>query len=345
MLYLRHMRILFLFIVIACCSSILEAKEKVYIPFFTCENCDERTSISATYLFAEFINQYESFEAIAAQKRDSGAYYESFTDARESAELLSASFFTVGRIIKIEDIYHVSVKLYTTSGGMVAWQRFESSKYANDIPVILDKFAVNFGSMKKMSQKGDLHRITQNESERTKRKKSNKSIGAIVGGFVPLDVTEIDGITPGVGLLGSFDVGNFILQLNVETYFGNDSIDERVEFQGHEYTNKYIDVTINVLYPLSSNNNAPFVCLGSGFRQRDTKITWDPSNQNILIYAPEHEHRVIDNGFYASGGGGYILKRNSDATLFIYARGYVFIPSIEKISYGAMLNVALSIGG
>lgn len=343
------MRTIILSIAFVLCSTLVEGKEKVYVPFFSCENCDEKTSISATYLFAEFINQYNSFEAISAQKRDSAAYYESFTDVRESAELLSTTYFTIGKIVLLEGIYHISVKLHSTSGGMVVWKQFESSSYASDIPILLDKIAVNFASTKKKPQKGDLYRMSLAESERTRRKKSNKSIGVIVGGMVPLDVDEIDGISPGFGLMGSFDVGDFILQLNMEAYFGNDSIDADVENIGHEYSNTYLDITVNVLYPFGSKNNAPFVCLGSGFRQRDTRITLDAAYySNPLIdpvYGPDHEHKVVDYGVYASGGGGYILKRNSDATLFIYFRGYVFVPSIQQLSYGAMLNFALSFGG
>ena len=338
MIYLSQMtRTLSLFILLL--PLTLTAAEKVYVPFFSSENVSRQTAMSSTFMLVDYINEGEAFEAIAAEKRDTVKFEVSNSEIKESAELLGSSYYTMGRIIRLGEIYHVSLKLYTTSSSLLVWDATRTAHELSEFPMVLKELAAHLGSKKKFSQAGDLYLLPKSSSERTTRIKSNKAIGLITGAMMPMD-GEIDQLNGGVGFMGSFDSRSYIIQMTGEVYYGNDSVTS-VHPVG-TYENRYFNAGINVLYPLNSTNNAPFVCLGSAFTYRDTKVnvpgppTSRPGNSR--------EFSIIDTGMFLSGGGGYLLKRNSDASLFIYGRGYAYVPAVDQITFGAMLNLALTVG-
>lgn len=331
-----------LFLILLLSGLYSQAAEKIYVPFFSCEDCSQQLGRSTTYILVDLINHYEVFEAIIAQKRDTSLFEESVNEVKESAELLSTSYYLIGKIVRLKDNYHISVTLYATSSSMIIWSDIRSTNERNDIPAIMDEIAAHIGSDKKFSLSGDVSRVYSAESKKLNREKGNKSVGMTVGAMIPMSNEEIKSVDGGFGFIGSFDVRNYILQLSAEVYYGNDSIPSG--YTDHTFQNRYFNIGTSVLYPLSTTNNAPFVCLGSAFTYRETQIKYDAVVIGISGI-PTHDHNVFDSGLTMNAGGGYILKRNSDATLFIYARGYVYIPKVNSVAYGAMLNVALTIGG
>lgn len=314
------------------------AQEKVYVPNFLCEGCDRQTGNSAAFMFADYVNEKGAFEAVLSQKRDTISEPESYSDTRESAELLSTKYFVVGEFLKLEKLYYIKITLYATSSGLVFWSSSNQTKYVEDIPVILKEMAVKLATEEKMSQPGDLYLVSRSEGKKINRIHSNKRIGFTTGAMLPLNEGEIDHINPGFGGLLSFDLRNFILETTAEIYFGKDSLHD-----GNYYdniSNNYYNLGINAIYPLSSTNSAPFVCLGSAFSYRESKVDYYP----VWPGMPSSE-KLYDQGIFVSGGGGYMLKRNSDAALFVYARTYAYVRDFGAINYGLMLNFSLQLEG
>lgn len=315
-------------------STCLFSQEKIYIPNFECVGCQKQLGISATLIFSDFVEEAGHFDPIIAPNRDSVSGLESFNESMESAELLSAKYLISGSIIKLEDIYYIKVTLYATSGGMIMQAENRQCNNSNDLIFMLKDLSSSLANDKKMSQPGDLFLVSKSEGEKINRIKSNKSLGVIAGAMLPLSEYEIKNVNTGFGGQASFDLRNFILQSSLEIYFANDSI-EGVNY--NSVSNRYYNLNINTLYPLSSTNNAPFVSLGAGFSYRESEfnyVTIQGDNLNDFYY---------DHGLLFNAGGGYILKRNSDASLFIYGRGYTFIKDFDSISYGIMLSFALQL--
>ncbi|MEQ8324397.1 MAG: hypothetical protein RIC15_08950 [Vicingaceae bacterium] len=317
------------------------AAEKVYVPFFYGENVSHRTLISATTLFAEYMNDNGFFQAIVSQKRDTVKFESNLNEVRESAELMSASYYTIGKIIRLGSSYNVSVKLYTNSNNLLLSSEIRQCKSLDDLPVILKELAGKLGTMRKFSRRGDLELISGSAAEKPIRLKSNKSIGVITGAMLPMNADEIKNINGGFGAMMSFDTRSYILQLSGEVYYGNDSVAS--PFVGGQYQNRYFNVGANVLYPLNSTYNAPFVCLGSAFTYRETVVKMNALNSTPPSRG-SREFDAVDTGLTFTGGGGYILRRSSDATLFIYGRGYVYMPAVDQLVYGVMFNLALTFG-
>jgi hypothetical protein len=314
------------------------AQEKIYVPNFICEGCNRQMGNSAAFMFADYVNEKGSFEAMLTQKRDTVSDAESYSDTRESAELLSTKFFVVGQMLKLEKLYYIKVSLYATSSGLVFWSSASHTRYIEDVPVMLKEMAFKLATNEKMSQPGDLYLMSRSEGKKINRLHANKRFGFSTGSMLPLNEKEIDHINPGFGGLLSFDLRNFIFETTAEVYFGKDSLHD-----GNYYdniSNNYYNLGINAIYPLSSTNSAPFVCLGSAFSYRESKVDYYP----VWPGMPASE-KLYDQGLFVNGGGGYMLKRNSDAALFIYTRGYVFIRDFGAINYGIMVNLSVQLEG
>ena len=310
------------------------SQEKIYIPFFECVGCKKQLGISATIIFSDFVEEADHFEPIIAPNRDSALSYESFNESMESAELLSAKYLINGSIVKLENSYYIKVTLYATSGGMIIQAENRQCSNSDDIILLLKDMAKSLANDKVMSQPGDLYLISKSEGKKINRIKSNKSLGIIAGAMVPLSENEIKNVNTGFGGQASFDLRNFILQSSLEVYFANDNIEG---FNYNSVSNRYYNLNINTLYPLSSTNNAPFVSLGAGFSYRESEFNI------VTIQGDNISDFYYDHGLLFSAGGGYILKRNSDASLFVYGKGYAFINDLESISYGIMLSFALQV--
>jgi len=316
----------------------LFSQEKVYVPNFTCEGCDKQTGYSAAFLFADFMKEKGFFEPILTQRRDTTVNPESFNEARESAELVSTKYFVIGRFVKLESIFYIKITLYATSSGLQFWSDSKQCNSVEDIPIVLKNIAFNVASEEKTSQPGSLEMVSMTDAQKINRIRTNKSFGFIIGTMVPMSEKKMNHINTGFGGLMSFDARNFIFEASAEVYFAKDSL-----YDGYSYgdiNNRYYNLSINTIYPLNTTNSAPFVCLGSGFSYRESEVNYYP-------VAPQmgETDKFYDHGLLINGGGGYMLKRNSDATLFIYARAYMFMQDFDKIAYGAMLNFALHIEG
>jgi len=328
------MRVLiFLSIVLQC--FVLAAQEKIYVPFFACEGCSKQIGVSSAHIFKEYIDEKASFIAELAQIRDTTSPVESFNDARESAELISCKYFVIGKIVKLADLYHISITLYATSSGLKFWKGRNQTGNVMDIPVILKKLSTKIANDYVMSKQGDVFLVSSDDAIEVERFRSNKGIGVITGAQLPMSERKIENINPGFGVQTSFDARRFILELSGEIYFGKDSIEVPTVIE--DVNNRYYNLTINAIYPLSTTNSAPFACLGSGFSYRETDV------KTLSAQGEELHWRVTEQGLFFNAGGGYILNRNSDTPLFIYVRAYVFMPNLGVVTYGVMINFAIHI--
>lgn len=321
-------------VILVIISTCIYSQEKIYIPYFECVGCSKQLGVSATIIFSDFIKETGHFDPIIAPNRDSSSGFESFNESMESAELLSTKYLINGSIVKLEDIYYIKVTMYATSGGMIMQAENRQCNNSNDIILTLKDLASSLANDKVMSQTGDLYLVSKSEGEKINRIKSNKSLGIMAGAMVPLSEYEIKNVNTGFGGQASFDLRNFILQSSVEIYFANDSIED---LNYSSISNRYYNLNINSLYPLSTTNNAPFVSLGAGFSYRESEYN------NFTLQGNSIAENYYDHGFLLTAGGGYILKRNSDASLFIYGKGYTFIKNFDSISYGVMLSIALQL--
>lgn len=331
-------------------SSVSFSQKSLYIPFFSCEGCEEQTGVSSSYLLNDYIDGYGRFEVQMAQKRDSSVLIENFVLARESAELLSTNFFLVGRIVSIEDSYHISLQMYATASGLMVWKTSAQTDDLNDLPIILDKMASDLAEEKAWSQNGDVFRVYSGETKRPEKMKPNVGIGLSTGALMDLSSDDIDAIAPGYGFLLSFDVGRFIFETNLEYYSLNTQSTSNPfpNAPSGSYTTedkyKFTNVYINVIYPLRATNSAPFVCLGSGISMMnlDSKTIRNATQGKPPVDI--NQTKTSNDSYFANGGIGYVLKRNSRARLYIYGRGYVFVNSASNVDYGVMFNVAVTIG-
>jgi len=318
--------------------SIAFSQEKIYIPYFKCQGCNIQSGNSASFLFSEYVNEIGKFEAVRAQERDSAFAVETYNGARESADLLSVKYFILGTMLKLEGTYYIKVSLYATSSGLKIWSASRNFNEAQDIPIVLKELASKIDYTEKKSRPGDIYLISQADGKKVNRIRSNKSLGFVTGAMIPLSEKKVNHINPGFGGLLSFDLRSFILETSAEIYFAKDSL-----YDGYSYddvNNRYYNLNINTIYPLSTTNSAPFLCLGTGFSYRESEVKYYP----VWPGQPESDKKY-DQGITFNGGGGYMFKRNSDATLFVYARGYVYMPNMDTYIYGVMLNFAVHIEG
>lgn len=312
------------------------SQEKVYVPLFSCISCEKSGGYTAALIFSEAVNRKGNFQAVLADLRDTLYQPEDLSTTRESAELISTNYYVTGEISRLEGAYFIRVRMYATSSGLLFWSASKITHTPADLPVILSGFAADMANDKKRSGDGDLFLGNRSESKRVLRAKSNKSIGVMTGAMLPLSEYEIDHVNPGLGGLLSFDARNFIFEGSAEFYLASDSVLDAGYYS--TVKNEYYNLNINVIYPITSGNNAPFACAGTGFSYRKSMLTyqnlWPSSSGSEMVY---------ESGIAFSGGGGYILKRNSDSPLFLYARFYTIYNNRELPVYGVMFTCALKL--
>ncbi len=310
------------------------AQEVIYVPYFDNEGCSRQTGISSAILFADYVNQYGKFKAELAAVKDSSAPPETFNEARESADLISSKYFILGKVIRIDGHYYVQTALYASSSGNLFWSDSRQAGNSADLMLAIKDLARKVADLEGKNMDDDLMLVSSTEGRKLNRIQSNKSLGFITGFMMPMSEEESNKINPGFGGLISFDSRDFIFEATGEVYFGSDSLYDGNSFES--VSNQYLNLGINAIYPFGERNNAPFVSISSGLSYRRSEVKYlIPTSTSV------QRQFVYDQGLLLTAGGGYILKRNTDASLFIYARGYMFMMDTERYMYGLMLNFSL----
>ena len=324
----------FILTAILFCTFISNAQEKIYVPYFESEGCSRQTGISTAIIFADYVNKNGKFKAELAAQKDTNSEAESFNDARESAELISSKYFIMGRVIRIDKMYYIKVSLYASSSGNLFWSSSRTSAGAADLPLVIKDMANRVAEEDVKGRDGDLFLISRSEGRKVNRVHSNKSLGFITGVMFPMSEEGSSHVNPGFGGVLSFDARDFIFETTAEVYFGSDSLYDGISYG--DVSNQYLNLSLNAIYPFSTRNSTPFVSLSSGLSYRKSEVKYSSPQAGD----PERDF-IYDQGLFMSAGGGYILKRNTDATLFIYARGYMYMMNTDRYIYGAMLSFSL----
>lgn len=313
-----------------CCWFSAMAGEKVYVSYFEVMGLSGNYSYSITNLFNAHLKSNTAFELVEGRYTDSISRAETPLEARESAELFETKFYVSGNVIKLDEFFMVNVTMYTTSTGVLVWNDSRKCLGLDDLEAALRYLAMNLGNRDKTSSPGDLLTWNEGESAKVQRQKSNMSFGLSTGGLYGMVNNDGMEVLAGLGLLGSFDVRNYIFQVNMEFFAGSYS--------------EFYDMQVSALYPFNDRNNTPFVIAGLGYNYLETSND-EGLEDHIGKATSTVKPTEFYNGLMFSGGGGYILKRNANVSLQVYAKGYISSYPIRKTTpYGAMIGVAVLFG-
>ncbi len=306
------------------------AAEKVYVSYFEVMGMPGSNGYSLTNLFNSYLKSNAAFELVEGRYTDTISRAETPLEARESAELFETKFYVSGNVIKLDDMFVINVSMYTTSTGVLVWNDSRKCLGMDDMDIALKYLAMNLGNRETTSISGDLNTWNKGESAKVERLQSNMSFGVSSGGMYGMVNNDAMEVLAGLGLVGSFDVRDYIFQLNVEFFAGAYS--------------EFYDIQISTLYPFTDRNNTPFVMAGIGYNYLETGND-EGLEDHIGDATSTTSPTEFYNGLMFSGGGGYLLKRNSNVHIQVYAKGYVSSYPIRRtIPFGAILGVGLLFG-
>jgi hypothetical protein len=194
----------------------------------------------------------------------------------------------------------------------------------DDLDPIMEKMATNIG-ITKPSNDGDIYGVTNYESKELNKIGANRYFGITIGGGYAFVQNVSKNVPAGFGLMGSYDMRNFIFNIKAEAYFSDVSV---------YYFN------IDALYPLNSKKNTPFINGGMGYGG----VSIYHKNENTNMYM-NSTTRNADGGLILFAGGGYIINRNSDVSLRFSGNLYAPLFQVNNtMPLGLLFTVSLLFG-
>lgn len=294
------------------------AQQRIYLAPAKLINVHPDYAESVSSLFRTYGEEGGRYIFLMPEPTDSLPAKPSMSDLFRVAEQRNADLLGKTEMNRIGETVIISFHLYDLEHGEPIWSDRMEASSPDDLLPIIKRMAGSIGTDQKASANNDIYNVTEEESQELKKVRSSTSFGLSIGGG-PLLSHSLERDSPaGFGLRISNDARQLIFDIVAEAYFS-------------DYTSYMIG--LDILKPMNSKNNAPYVNGGMSFGGGTL-------NQNV---APQLEFdERVNSGLTLHGGGGYLLNRRANTRLFLGVRGYFSMFKIEnKNPAGAMLNTTI----
>lgn len=291
---------LFLF---ACVYTL--AAEKVYLPNFELTNVHADYRAAATKLFQRYAEKDGRYEMVTPTENDSLSRSPSKENVQKTALSKNCPKFILGDMTRIGETVVVTVSLYDAEDGKLVWSDAMKAKTPDDLDPILERMGKNIGTKQEASDSDDIYSVTQKETEKLKKKKTNRYFGFGIIGFLQIPDPGPQ-FEPGLDFFWLYDSRNLFLQLDGSFDYYNDDPTSFWDFQ----------FGISAYYPFSNGSTTPFI--GGG-------VSYGFSYASYELPGDYYSTSETDDNFgiILRAGGGIFFNRTSNVILQIRAE-YLF---------------------
>jgi len=307
-------KILYFLFVFIFTEQLIQAQEKVYMPYFEVLNLAYDYQYSISKLFQGYVRDQGKYEIVLPAWNNEQYPNESQDETQSRARELGAPFFIKSDMNALGDLIIVTMSMFRTDNGQETWNGLLKANKLDDLDPIMVTFAKNLGEKEVTTTTGDIYTVTEEEGKELAEVETKISVGLLLGGAYPFGHT----FAPGFGILTTYDNRNVIFGLDANIFFKQ------------ENTLGYLDITAD--YPFSSSKNTAFAGGGLGYG-------WLSVHED-----PEFENADITSGLMVFAGGGVILNRTSSVRLIIGSR--IFVPLFKvnnEIIPGINVFVAVNV--
>lgn len=305
---------LFYLFVFILTGQLIQAQQKVYMPYFEVLNIADDYQYSISKLFQGYVREQGKYDILLPAWKNELYPKESQEETQSKARELGAPYFIKGDLNALGDLIIVTMSLFQTDNGQEIWNSLLKANKLDDLDPIMMTFAKNLGEKEVTSTGGDIYTVTEQEGKELTEVETKISWGLLLGGAYPFGHT----FAPGFGILTTYDNRNIIYGLDANIFFTQDN------------TLGYLDITVD--YPFSSKKNTAYAGGGLGYG-------WLSMHED-----PEFTDADITSGLMLFAGGGYILNRTASVRLIFGSR--IFVPLFkvnDKIIPGINFYVAVNI--
>ncbi len=285
---MKNFTLCILFIATVCNSL---AQELVYFPGFETINVHQKYQYVTSNLFRTYVNADTTYQVILPEKLVSNTVYtESLDQTKANAQKNNCTYYILADMSAIGNLLIVNMKMYETNGGEKIWSDMMKADELEDLDLVIQLLANAIVSKEAALQSGDIYTVTQHESNELKKRNATNSTGITLGGGTSFASSIKHKGMSGFAISNSFDSRDFILDLMVRFYFGDD-----ITTSG---------IGMNILVPFTENDRSLFA--GAGMIYSGTTLDIEIDEETI---------ELDNSGLELEGHFGVILNRLSSVQL------------------------------
>jgi hypothetical protein len=274
-------------------SLIINAQEKIYMPYFEVINMNKDYQDATTRLLKTYLEANNKAHLILPNK-DSIIYSETKEQALINAKSLNINHVLIGELNRVGETVVISVTLFKTENGDQEWTTIQRAISPDDLDPIMQKVALSLINRNSIANSEDIYNVTNYDAKQLNKMSANTYYGIEIGGGVAF-LNAKNKLPTGFGVVYSGDLRNLILDVKGSLLFSDVNI---------------YNLSVHVNYPLINKVASPYLSGGLGYG-------------GVTVKEASQTYR--GNGLTFYGGGGYIVNRTSninlrvDANLFLSA--------------------------
>jgi hypothetical protein len=301
------------------------------MPYFQLERIYWEYQISAAKTFKTYLDSNKRYTLVLPQLKGSTYPNETFTQTIANADSVGANYFIEGKLTALNDVMQISMSMYNTSDSSNVWSDTLIARTAYDLDPILKLFADLIGTDRKASKENNNYSLTYYYPKELVKVDATVNFGfSLSGGYTTVDRGNHK-VSPGIGLLVSYDSKPLILDLQVD-YLPGDY---------HNGVFLLADLRVSGLYPFKTTKTTPFI--GGSIAFSGVRLTYPNPNPNSYFT----EERADGKGLAIFVNTGYIINRNSNYNFRL--TGSFFFPFYQtrthpletRIPLGFMINAVI----
>lgn len=296
---------------------ILSAQEKVYFSSFETINVNKKYQLVCSKLFANYTRDHGKYEIVLPQNLTQNiSYSESFEETRQEAKRLELSYFITSDMSAIGNLLIVNMRMYETETGREIWSDAVKANNLEDLDPTIRLLAESLGSDTPAAEKSNIYNITSLESKQLKKKTASDSWGMTLGGggIFSSDIDQY-GVS-GFGILRSFDMREFILDLKGEIYLGSNNLNST-------------RIGMNILKPVNQSDQSMFY--GGGLFYGSTNY-----DRTVRTETTSFIQGINNSGLELEANIGLILNRTSSIQLRAMASPFINFYQIDDNTIGGI---------
>lgn len=296
---------------------LLSAQEKVYFPSFETINVNEKYQFVCSKLFVNYTKDHGKYEIVLPKNlSQTNLHSETFEVTKQEAKRLKLDYFITSDMSAIGNLLIVNMRMYETSTGEEVWSDAIRANNLEDLDPTIRILAESLGSDTPAAEKSNIYNVTSLDAKQLKKKTASDSWGMTLGGG-GIFSSDID--NPGVsgfGILRSFDMRDFILDIKGELYFGRKNLNSA-------------RVGMNILKPVNQSDFSLFY--GGGLFYGTTNYIREVRTQTSWF-----DETVNNSGLELEGNIGVIVNRTSSIQLRAMASPFINFYQIDNNTIGGI---------
>lgn len=296
-------------------GKLMEAQQKVYMPFFEVMVIHEDYQYSLSKLFQDYVRSQGKYEILLPEWNNEPYPQENKEATQLKARELGAPFYIKANLNALGDLIIVTMSMYRTDTGEEVWNALLKANKMDDLDPILITCSKNLGEKNVTTTADNIYTVTEKEGKELTEVQTKICSGLLLGGLYPFGST----FSPGLGFLVSYDNRDIIYGMEGSA-FSSDN-------------NQEMHLAITIDYPFTSSKNTGYAGGGLGLGTISIYDETDPYYGDFS-----------KGGLMLMGNAGYILNRTASVRLIFGTRFILPLFKVgNEIKPGISLYAAINI--